>query len=221
MADIFEIKDSVLIRYNGEDSDVAVPEGVKVIGVSAFIGRERVRNVKLPDGVERIERNAFLKCGIERIDLPDSVKEISDGAFMDCGNLKEITIPAGAAIGGEAFVRTPWLNDKRREDPLVIINGTLIDGRACRGKVVIPENVTAISNSAFADNTRITDVSFPDGPVEIGEWAFSGCKGLTHISITNSETSVGTCAFEGCTSLEASLPDGMTAVAKDAFITFS
>lgn len=32
----FEIKDGVLVRYNGNSKNVVVPDGVKVIGYSAF-----------------------------------------------------------------------------------------------------------------------------------------------------------------------------------------
>lgn len=55
----FEIKDGVLVRYNGNDSDVTIPEGVTEIGNLAFC-MTGVENVIIPDGVKRIGGGAFV-----------------------------------------------------------------------------------------------------------------------------------------------------------------
>ena len=41
------------------------------------------------------------------------------------------------------------------EDGLVIINDTIIDGKNCKGDVVIPDGLRKINYEAFAGNTEI------------------------------------------------------------------
>lgn len=64
----------------------------------------------VPNGVERIEDNAFLKSNnLISVILPDSVKYIGLYAFKDCENLESISIGTGVeVIGLDAFA----YNDK-------------------------------------------------------------------------------------------------------------
>ena len=67
----FVIKKGVLKKYNGTDTEVVVPDGVKKIGMSAF-------------------ENCSSLTGIT---LPESLKYIDWYAFQGCTNLTEIKIP--------------------------------------------------------------------------------------------------------------------------------
>lgn len=50
----------------------------------------------VPEGVERIEHNAFYKAvNLEKIILPNSLKNIGEYAFLGCSALKSISIPKG------------------------------------------------------------------------------------------------------------------------------
>lgn len=61
------------------------------IGVRAFRGCKRLRNVQLPDSLCAIEEGAFWHCGrLKAIKLPDSVLYIGPLAFSDCTNLEYI-----------------------------------------------------------------------------------------------------------------------------------
>ena len=51
-------------------------------------------------------------------------------------------------IGTLAFDGTPWLEAKQAENPLVIVNHILINGKACTGAVIIPDGVTSIGEDA-------------------------------------------------------------------------
>ena len=44
----FDIENGVLVRYNGADSDVEIPDGVTAIGEYAFYDK-KVQRVSLPD----------------------------------------------------------------------------------------------------------------------------------------------------------------------------
>ena len=49
---IFEIEEDILVRYNGEDENVIIPDGIREIGSKAFYENQKIQSVMLPDSVE-------------------------------------------------------------------------------------------------------------------------------------------------------------------------
>lgn len=43
----FVIEDGVLVKYNGKESRVVIPEGVRVIGTSAFYGNKTIKTIEI------------------------------------------------------------------------------------------------------------------------------------------------------------------------------
>jgi hypothetical protein len=75
-------------------------------------------------------------------------------------------------------------------------------------RVIIPEGVTSIGDSAFRNCTGLTQIVIPEGLTSIGDVAFAGCTGLTQIHLPEGLTSTGNSAFAGCTGLtQIILPD--------------
>lgn len=99
----FEIKDGVLVKYNGNDSNVIIPDGVTEIGDLAFCLTD-VESVTIPDSVKKIGGGAFSDCGkLTSINIPDSVEVIEEEAFYNSA-IKKITIPDGVKrIENETF----------------------------------------------------------------------------------------------------------------------
>lgn len=58
--------------------------------------------------------------------------------------------------------------------------------------------VTAIADSAFANNTYITELSIPDSIAYIGSNAFSGCTNLRTLDMGNGVVNIGENAFFNC-----------------------
>ena len=77
---VFTVDSSgVLTGYKGTDTDIVIPSNVKIIGVSAFSGNQKLTRVKVPEGVTEIRNNAFYNCsGLKRIELPDSLMRIEN-----------------------------------------------------------------------------------------------------------------------------------------------
>ena len=62
-----------LLKYKGYDSDVVVPDGVKIIMDGVFSGFSSIKSIVIPDGVEKIGACVFSQCeNLERVTLPDS-----------------------------------------------------------------------------------------------------------------------------------------------------
>lgn len=71
---------------------VIVPKKVRMIGSLAFTRRAKLKKVQLPDGLERIGRDAFSDCdALEEVVIPVSVKAIAPYAFGGCESLKKVT----------------------------------------------------------------------------------------------------------------------------------
>ncbi len=71
---------------------VIVPKTVQTIGSLAFSRRSKLKKVQLPEGLDRIGRDAFSDCdALEEIIIPSSVTTIDAYAFGGCENLKKVT----------------------------------------------------------------------------------------------------------------------------------
>lgn len=71
---------------------VIVPKTVRTIGSLAFTCRPKLKKVQLPDGLDRIGRDAFSDCdALEEVVVPASVADIDPYAFASCDALKKVT----------------------------------------------------------------------------------------------------------------------------------
>lgn len=109
----------------------------------------------------------------------------------------EVIIPNGVkSIGFCAFGETQWLENKRKENPFVIINKILIDGQTCKGDVIIPESVTSIGDIAFSSCSGLRSVVIPDSVTSIDDEVFYDCSSLQSVVIPESVTEIGKNAFK-------------------------
>ena len=190
-----------------------------IIGGSLISASKDIQNAVIPNNVTNIEESAFEYCKLNSVTIPESVTNISRCAFYGCSNLTKITIPESVtSIGGYAFYGTPWLDAKRKDNSLIIINGILVDGQTCVGDIIIPNNVTYIGESAFEYCDKLTSVKIPDSVSCIDRLAFHHCHSITQILIPNSTLNIGDHAFYECINLKSStIPDSVTSIGKEAF----
>ena len=176
-----------------------VPQGVTVIGASAFANTYSLLDIELPEGLQAIEDYAFQYCaGLQSVKLPTSLKRIGVMAFSGTG-LQELTVPANVNYIGEGiFDRCDCLEtirvdagnshyDSRNKCNAIIHtdDNTLIAG--CRS-TVIPPTVTKLGMYAFSNLSRLSSVLIPKGLNDISSAAFVGCTGLTHIEVSKDNT---------------------------------
>lgn len=107
----FEIEDSILRKYTGNDANVEIPNGVTKIYDYTFSDCTSLTSVVIPDSVTEISYSAFDHCtNLKSIKIPDNVTEISYCAFRGCENLTSIKIPDSVTyIGRYAFKDCPNL----------------------------------------------------------------------------------------------------------------
>ena len=73
-----------------------IPNSVKSIMECAFFNCNSLQKVVLPDGMKKIDYEAFDECiSLQNIEIPSSVTEIEAWAFNNNVNLKNIVLPKG------------------------------------------------------------------------------------------------------------------------------
>ena len=136
----FEIKNGVLVKYNGKDETVTIPAGVTSIGYGVFMENKRLKSVIIPEGVKDIGNSAFLRSGLESVTLPKSLRVIETHGFGGCFSLKAVTLPDGlTTLKKYAFHYCSSLTSLR-----------------------IPTSVTTLEDDAFLDCTALKTVAMPD-----------------------------------------------------------
>ena len=183
-----------LVRYNGDQTEIAVPDSVDGRPVTAlsgtFDGFYELKRVSVPEGVISIE-GAFYGCeGLENVALPDSLEEMPHG-LNGCRSLKDVKIPPHVRDFSWAFEGTELetiVFPKGTED----ISHAFMDSAALRSAVV-PGSVTNMEE-AFADCEALTHVALEDGIDDIGDYAFYHCTALRELTIPKSVTKFGTLA---------------------------
>ena len=230
--DDFEIEDGVLKKYNGNDSNINIPNSIISIGWGAFRNCASLTSVTIPDSVTEIGDDAFDNCSsLTSVTIPDSVTKIGWGAFCNCKALNAVYISdlkawceielRGWTDGPLYYAKNLYLNGERLTN-IIIPQGTTKIGECFAGcsltSVVIPDSVTEISDFAFYHCDSLTSVTIPNSVTKIGSGVFSFCTSLTSITIPDSVTSIGLQAFDYCSSLTSvTIPDSVTKISGHAF----
>ena len=196
-----------------------VPQGIKVIGDSAFYWCDSLESITLPDSLTTIGEEAFSGCQTLRsITIPNGVTAIGDGAFAWCEWLNSISIPDGVtAIDDRMFYQCNHLESISIPDGLTKIGDSAFYFCNNLMFIFLPDNVTEIGDSAFyfCNDLKLT---LPVELKTIGDEAFSECGSIESITIPDGVTTIGDEAFFKCESLMSlSLPDSVAAIGDSAF----
>ena len=200
----FIIENGVLTKYTGLDGDVTIPEGVVVIGHSAFEYYSKIKRVIVPYGVTKIEEKAFSYCSsLKHIDLPATVTSIGESTFGHCSDLKSVVIPNSVtSIGDRAFEHCESLLQITLPNSVVDMGDCTFFNCTDLKHVVLPNGITQIGYNMFGLCSSLESIELPVTVTSIGERAFSSCNALTHITIPEGVVSIGCDAFNFCSKLE-------------------
>ena len=199
----FAIVNHILLRYQGDETDVTIPSSVTRIAGGAFSGCRSLTSVTIPSSVTSIGNDAFAWCSsLTSVTIPNSVTSIGDDAFFGCDSLTSVTIPSSVtSIGDDAFFGCDSLTSVTIPNSVTSIGRSAFSGCSSLTSVTIPNSVTSIGRSAFSGCSSLTNVTIPNSVTSIGDTAFFGCSSLTNVTIPNSVTSIGDYAFNSCDSL--------------------
>lgn len=160
-----------------------------------YLNGEEVKDLVIPDGVTSISNCAFINCSsLTSVTIPNSVSSIGSNAFRDCSELTSVYIADIAAWCKITF-------SNYASNPLFFAHHLFLNEEEVKD-LVIPNNVTSISNYTFRNCLGINSVTIPNSVTSIGEQAFYYCSTLNNIIIGRGIESIGSSAFAYCESLE-------------------
>lgn len=140
-------------------------------------GATPITALNVTEGVVSISADAFKDCTtLQTITLPASLTDIGADAFVGCTALTDITV----AEGNTAFQSVDGVLYNKEQTELMIYpankNAT---------SFTIPETVTSVWESAFANNGKLATLTIPASVTEIKDQAIVGCTALTAITVAD------------------------------------
>lgn len=181
---------------------VIISEGIKVIGYDSFYKMTNLKEVVLPNTLEKISAAAFARSGITSISIPESVTMIEGDAFYGT-KLTSIHIPKNATVGGSIVgnckslkkITVDSANPYYAADGKYLYsknNGTAVDyaGGLTNKRIIIPNYILNIMHYCFTNNKNIETVIAHKNVVKFYSLTFVGCTNLKEVYITGKNTLV-------------------------------
>ncbi len=187
-------------------SSIAEHGGRPLEGRKLYLNGALVDELKIPDGVTRINDLVFSGCdSLARVSIPRSVEFIGWGAFAYCKNLKWIEVAGGN------------LRYKSNDGLILTKDGKrLVAVPAGLEHVKIPHGVETVGGYAFADCNAFYKI--PDGIISIEYKAFNGCRGSQKLELPNSLKHIGGWSFSAVSMLESiTIPENVEKLDGGAF----
>lgn len=173
---VFSSKDFVysenrLMKYNGKEKVVEIPEGTEEIESSAFWDNQYIEEIIVPDTVVNFGGDTFYNChNLRKINIPKSVRQMGNNPFAGCPYLI-------LKNDSPYFVFEDGILYNRQKDSIiycaVIGSETELD---------IPEGVKIIGKHAFYLCDRFKKITLPSTLLKMENNPFSGCSKLELIS---------------------------------------
>lgn len=175
LGDYVILGDGVLVKYQGTQTELTIPDSVRRIAPHAFTG-SKLKAVTVPGSVYSIDAYAFADCvGLTQIDLSDGLVMIGDGAFRGCKSLSLLKTPETLSYIGQYAFR----------------GDAAIDSASLSGDEL------TVSYNAFQGCTGLRYALITDGVSSLYSGAFDGCSTLEGIALSSGVGMTGA-SLSGC-----------------------
>ena len=185
-----------LVGYQGNEDSIVIPNNVTRIKQYAFYGRS-MHSVTISASVTQIDQHAFENCyKLHTVTFLGDYPNADYYAFGNCYNLVEF-VNKGQSTGDPGYefhrqsvsyqVITSESQSKLNTDANGFVtyndgnNVWLIGYEGNASDIVIPNNVTRISNYAFYNCAFLKTVSIPTSVIDIRSNAFYGCDYIQQV----------------------------------------
>lgn len=169
-SDIFNDNDdfsnNILESISFENPNFKIPDGF-------FYQCYKLKTIEFPSNITKIPYNTFYYCcSLEKVKIPSNVDTICEMAFYECENFKEISFNDKlVTIESDAFRHTA-LKDITLPNSLTTIGESAFADIPTLKSVVIPESVTSIAHNAFYySDSDYGERDKPKISVAAGSWA--------------------------------------------------
>ena len=156
----------------------------------------------IPNGVERIEDEAFSCCSVEKIYIPDSVTSVGSNLFENATSLKSVRLPSGLKkLSPYMFAGCSSLEQIEMPFEIESFEEGLFAGCSSLKEIPFRAGLKELPNYVFSGCSELRSLILPDTIEKICEGAVSDCENLTTLVLPASLKEIEEGAFEGCFNL--------------------
>lgn len=198
------IAENAFQNYGKTIASLVLPEGLQLIGKSAFSGMSALKDVSLPDTIRSIGYDAFGSTGI----ADDSSRWEGNGLYV--GNWLV------------AVENTKLTEFAVREGTIGIADGkdtSLFPTRAQSIQTLtLPSTLKYVGVRSFA-RLKITELTLPSSLETIGEGGFKSCSFLKSVNLEDCTNlrSIGSLAFSEAALSEVTIPENVETMGELVF----
>ncbi len=206
----------VILRYTGTLSELTIPdtlEGYPVVEIAkgAFEDNTVIKEVTLPEGLRVIGNSAFRNSSIERIIIPSSVVDMGHRTFQDASALTTVTFNEGSqleSLGESTFWNAVSLTDFEIPKRVQSVNRWTFEGARSLTSMHIPAGLISIGTSPFRGASNLTSIT-----VDEANEAFTALNGV----LFNKDMSTLMKFPEGLDETTYTVPQSVTTIQENAF----
>ena len=212
---------------------VRIPDSLRVINNEAFRGCISMRSLHFRGALSQIGTGAFSGCrSVTTVDFDCPIEKIGYDAFYDCSHLTAFSVGEGSYsfrtedgvlfdYDGKHLLQYPA--GRRERDYIVPEQVTAISDSAFFGceyleRIKFGKSVKVIGSSAFRNCMKLREILFPENLETVKNCAFQNCVSLARVNLPNWTAYLGAYAFSGCKQLsEVHLPEKLTELCMGLF----
>ena len=220
--------------------NVNLPSTLTYISDSAFYNCVKLNNVEIPGTVTAIGDYAFWNCKAATINILRNTADVTiyQHTFTNVPNVKYFDYYSYTngnntfyynVFDGNAVLQKTVTTDTDLTLPTTLGGYTLVKvgnmgvaNCTTLTSIVIPANISELSDYAFSGCTGLVTVTIPATCLHVGNYAFNGCTSITTTTIAEGVKYVGDYAFFNCKNLqEIVIPDSCEYLGQGAFYNCS
>ncbi len=191
-------------RFNEKLKTLYIPEGVTKLSTWIMSNDQAatttVEKIVLPSTLTHIDNSAFKNFAhLREINLPDSLEKVGGSIFEGCVSLKSTYLPAACFGKGYASLQGSCFESIVVPEGVTKLDYTEFSNAAVKN-ITLPSTLKEIGYAAFY-NCPIEEITLPEGLEIIDERAFYGTK-LKEVTIPASVKELSDIAFNGIETLE-------------------
>lgn len=175
-----------------------------------------LHKVSLPEGLTKINEEAFYGSYVEEINFPSTLQSIGYRAFY-MSHIQEAILPDNLTeMGKEVFRYAYWLKKAHFGKNLTTLPYQTFESCYYLNDVVLPEKLKAVDAYGFHEchNLRTT---LPEGLETVGSRSFEGCWNF-YPRLPESLKTIRNAAFNTCNAMDSLIvPSSVTTIEEYAF----